>query len=315
MKQKNMNKLSKEFQNQFASHLIYDNAVFERIDPNVKLHDETKRHPLSSSAACINVIGSLSNEPGGLIKFLGSFGLQIEELLDFPSGVSFGDRIYPDKGYAVFEWIGPQISPINEPGGGRGLNRTSVDAFAVGIINGKITQILIEWKFTEGLSRPLVLGRFCGKKGIERFKRYSPILADLRKKGDFPFDFDDEYGRKDPRSLLGMYDLSPDHLYQLLRMTLLAKTTTGMDFGKYTFEDYRIVYLSHSQNDRINILHPEYLELSPGLKQFSGQQLHDVWKKILSPKDKEKFISGYWDKAISSIEDAELRTYLTERYS
>lgn len=310
-----MNKLSMEFQKQFASNLIFDPLVLERIDPGVKLHGETLRHPLSSSAACINVIGSLSNKPDGLIKFLGSFGLEIDEILEFPSGVSFGDRTYRDTGYSVFEWIGPLKSPINEPGGGRGLNRTSIDAFVVGIIKGKITQIFIEWKFTEGLNRPLVLGKFCGKKGIERLRRYSPILAELRRRDDFPFDFDEEYGLSDPRSLLGIYDLSPDHLYQLLRMTLLAKTTTGMDLGKDTLQDYRIVHLTHSQNERINTIHPEYLKLSPGLQRFSGHQLHDVWKTILAPRDKEKFFSGHWDKAIDMIESNELRTYLSDRYA
>jgi hypothetical protein len=98
-------------------------------------------------------------------------------------------------------------------------------------------------------------------------------------------------------------------------MTLLAKTTTGMDLGKDTLQDYRIVHLTHSQNDRINTLHSEYLVLSPGLKRFSGHQLHDVWKSLLSPGDKEKFFSGHWDKAISIIENNELRTYLTERYA
>ena len=304
-----------EFQKQFATNLIFDQSILERIDPTVKLHDETLRHPLSSSAACLNVIGSLSNKPDGLIKFLGSFGLEIEELLEFPSPVSFGDRIYRDTGYAVFEWIGPLKSPINEPGGGRGLNRTSIDAFAIGVINGKITQILVEWKFTEGLSRPLVLGRFCGKKGVERLRRYSPILAELKRHDAFPFDFDDEYRLSDPRSSLGIYDFSPDHLYQLMRMTLLAKKTIGIDLGKYTLEDYRIVHLTHSQNDRINTLHPEYLILSPGLKHFSGQQLHDVWKGLLSPSDREKFFSGHWDKSINTIEDNNLRTYLAERYA
>lgn len=303
-----------EFQKQFATNLIFDPSVPERIDPSVKLHDETIRHPLSSSAACLNVIGSMANKPGELIKFLGSFGLEIEELLEFPSPVSFGDRLYRDKGYAVFEWIGPLKSPINEPGGGRGQNRTSIDAFVLRKIDGKITQILIEWKFTEGLSRPLVLGRFCGKKGVERLRRYSPILAELRRQDDFPFDFDDEYGLSDPRSLLGIYDFSPDHLYQLLRMTLLAKKTIGTNLGRYTLQDYRIVHLTHSQNNKINTLQPEYLKLSPGLQRFSGRQLHEVWKELLSPRDKEKFISGFWDKAIGMIENNELRTYLAERY-
>jgi hypothetical protein len=309
-----MNKLSAEYQNQFKSNLIFDQAILERIDPAVKLHDQTKTNPLSSSAACLNVIGSLANKPDELIKFFGSIGFQIEELIEFPSPFTFGDRIYQDKGYAIFEWIGPFKSPINEGGGGRGLNRTSIDAFVMGKIDGKITQVLIEWKFTEGASRPITLGRFCGKTGIERLRRYSSILAKLKKQGDFPFDFDNEYGLSDPRSSLGLYDLSPDHFYQLLRMTLLAKTTIGMVLGKYTFEDYRVVHLTHSQNDLINTLQPEYLTLSPGLKRFSGEPLHEVWKTLLSPKDREKFFYGYWDKAINTIEDNELRTYLTNRY-
>jgi hypothetical protein len=111
-----------------------------------------------------------------------------------------------------------------------------------------------------------------------------------------------------------MYDFSPDHLYQLLRMTLLAKKTTGMSLGSYTLEDYRIVHLTHSQNNRINILHPEYLILSPGLKEFSGRQLHEVWKELLSPRDRERFVYGHWDRSISTIENNELRAYLSDRY-
>jgi hypothetical protein len=97
-------------------------------------------------------------------------------------------------------------------------------------------------------------------------------------------------------------------------MTLLAKKTTGSTLGKHTLEDYRIVHLTHSQNDRINILHPEYLILSPGLQQFSGQPLHDVWKGLLSPRDRARFFYGHWDKAINGIGNNELRTYLAERY-
>ena len=138
-----------------------------------------------------------------------------------------------------------------------------------------------------GIEPRTYLGRFCGEKGVERLRRYSPILAELKRKGDLPFDFDDEYGLGDPRSSLGMYDFSPDHIYHLLRMTLLAKTTTGMDLGKYTLQDYRIIHLTHSQNDRINTLHPEYLILSPGLKRFSGQQLHDVEDTLISKRKRE----------------------------
>ena len=310
-----MNKLSIEYQNQFTEKLIFDQSVLDRIDPSATLHNETFSHPLSSSAACLNVIGSLSDKPGELAKFLNAFGLEVEEILEFPSPVSFGKRLYKDKGYAVFEWVGPLRSPINERGGSRGKLRTSIDAYIVGIIGGKITQILIEWKFTEGKSRPLALGRFCGRKGIERLRRYTPILDELKRKDDFPFNFSQEYRENEPDSSLGICDFSPDHLYQLLRITLLAKKTTGMVLGNYPLQDYRVVHLTHSQNERINILHPEYLTLCPGLQPYSGHQLHEVWKTLLSPGEKEKFFAGYWDKAINQIENDELRTYLAKRYA
>jgi hypothetical protein len=310
-----VNKLDKDFQNRFSDNLIFDGTVMGRIDPAAKLHEETLRHPLSSSAACLNVIGSISCDPEELQRFFASFKLDVEELYEFPHGVTFGGRTYHDKGYVVFEWVGPGHSPINELGGGRGHLRTSVDAFVLARVNHKTTQILIEWKFTEGLSSGLALGRFCGGEGIERLSRYSQVLADLRKHHDLPFEFEEEYQPDHLRSEVGLYDLSPDHMYQLLRMTLLAKKTLGMRLGDYALEDYRIVHLTHSQNDQINILHREYLKFSPGLMQFSGQQLHDVWRSLLSTNEKERFVCGHWDKAITILRDDKLRSYLIERYA
>ncbi len=97
-------------------------------------------------------------------------------------------------------------------------------------------------------------------------------------------------------------------------MPLLAKTTAGKTIGKFTLDDYRIVHLTHSQNDSINILQPEYLALSPGLQRFSGRQLHEVWKELLSAREREKFVSGHWDTAISVLKNDKLRAYLSERY-
>lgn len=139
-----MNKLSIEYQEKFRDRLIYDPAVFDRIDPHVKLHEETKGHPLSSSAACLNVIGAMSLDPDGLRAYLNSFGLEIDEVLKFPSPVVVGGRAYADEGYAIFEWVGPKLSPINETGGGRGQNRTSIDAFLIAKIKGHLTQIFVE---------------------------------------------------------------------------------------------------------------------------------------------------------------------------
>ncbi len=302
-----MDRLTKDFQSKFQDHCIFDKTVFENIDPKVKLHDETKKNPLSSAAACLNVLGSIMHQPGELMNFLNHFGLEIEKLYEFPTNSNVGERIYADKGYVIFEWVGPQKSPINEKGGGRGFQRTSVDAYVIAKIKGKITQLLIEWKFTEGLSRPLALEKFSGLKGLERLNRYSSILLPFRKKDDFPFNFTEEKG-------LGLSDFSADHLYQLLRMTLLAKMTTPIQIGDFRVEDYRIVHLSHSMNKEIEILHEKYVEFSPGLKKYAGKKLYEVWNEILSPYERERFKCGHWDEAIKDIKDEKLREYLTKRY-
>ena len=132
-----MDKLSMEFQEQFDGNLIFAPSVLDDIDPAARLHEETLRHPLSSSAACLNVLGSLAGDSRALITFLRFFGLEVENLYEFPSPISVGGRTYRDKGYVVFEWVGPRRSPINERAGGRGHNRTSVDAFLLGKVDGK----------------------------------------------------------------------------------------------------------------------------------------------------------------------------------
>lgn len=301
-----MDKLSIDYQKQFKKRLIYDESIFNSIDPSVKLHDKTKINPLSSAASCLNVLGSLANKPEELKQFLNTFDLNVSNLIEFPSGANVNGLTYNDKGYVVFEWIGPKKSPINEGSGGRGQNRTSIDAFIIAEIQGILTQLLIEWKFTEGKSRQLVLKRFSGNKGLERLRRYSEVLVSWRNTDSFPFNFEEEG--------IGLYDFSVDHLYQLLRITLLAKTTTPIQIGGINIQNYRIVHLSHSLNDQIEILWDKYLTYSPGLKKYSGMKLYKVWRTILSPNEKEKFICGYWGTAIKSIKDDKLREYLLERY-
>lgn len=72
-------------------------------------------------------------------------------------------------------------------GGSLGHQRTSRYDYIIARINGKIAQLLIEWKFTEGQSRPLALERFSGNKGLERLRRHSSILTPLRNKEEFLF--------------------------------------------------------------------------------------------------------------------------------
>ncbi len=309
-----MDKLTIDYQKKFEGKLIYDPEVLKRIDPRVKLHEETESHPMSSSASCLNVLGSMGENPEDLKEFLNSFGLKIDRLIEFPYGAKvkgsgYEDCLdYNDRGYVVFEWIGPKRSLINEGSkGGRGNMRTSIDAFVLAKIEGKITQVLIEWKFIEGIFRPMKNFVFSGLRGVERLRRYSGILQRLRKKKSFPYNFSQEGG-------IGISDFGVDHLYQLLRMTLLAKMTTPIKIGEIPVSDYRIVHLTHSENQELKTLQDHHLVQSPGLKSFSGEKLHDFWRGILVESEKEKFTGTHWDKAIARIKDDNLKRYLNERY-
>lgn len=302
-----MDKLSIDFQKQFSDKLIFDRSILDCIDPTAKLHDEALRHPLSSAGACLNVLGSLGSDKEALKAYLNSLGFGITKVFDFPTRADVGGQVYNDRSSVVFEWIGPRESPINERGGGRGLNKTSIDAYVIAEIDGKVAQILIEWKFTEGSSRPIALNKFAGLRGIERTRRYSSVLFEMRGP-DFPFAFTEEGG-------LSIQDFSTDHLYQLLRMTLLARKTTPLDVGPLHIEDYRIAHLSHSGNPKINVIQPEYARYCPGLQGLIGKDFHEVWTTLLAPDERCKFIAAYWDQGISAIKNPELRDYLQTRYA
>ncbi len=177
------------------------------------------------------------------------------------------------------------------------------------MIGGKKTQILIEWKFTESYNRAASLQKFAGIAGTERARRYSKVLAELRSAKQFIFNMKYEGG-------WGLHDLGYEPLYQLLRMTLLAKTTTPLQIGeRIEVEDYRILHLTHSTNMRLNIVTDRHLRFCPGLAGFADASLHDLWGSILAPDEAPKFSSGYWNEHLGLITDTDLRTYLTDRYA
>ena len=163
-------KTTREFQEKFRGKQFFNDEILKGISNNVKLHEEVN-NPLSSAAACLNVMGYLNQNTDKIIPFFKSFGIEIQEVLNFPTGVNYDGEIYDDIGPIIFEWIGPKKSPINEKGGSRGQNKTSIDAFVICKIEGKITQILIEWKFTEKYTTGKMLHNFGGLKGIERIRR------------------------------------------------------------------------------------------------------------------------------------------------
>ena len=301
--------LTDEYQAKCANNQFFDASIRNNIDPKVKLHTELN-HVRSSAASCIYVLGNLGKTENinDLIIFLNHFGLNVEEIIPFPSGEYIGGKHYKDKGNVVFEWVGPLKSPINERGGNRGIYRTSIDAYILAKIDRKITQLLIEWKFTETYPSETFTHRFGGLKGNERLRRYSNVLAKLRKKKDFPFDMHDE-------DTFGLSDLGYEPFYQLLRMTLLAKATTPMQLtSNISIQDYRVIHLSHSQNVELNYLSEKHLFFSPGLRHLAGKTLHESWKSILTDSERNKFFGGYWDEAIQTISDTRLKEYLRKRY-
>lgn len=302
-------KLREAFQRKWKEQPIYDETIFSQIDENVQLHKEI-RNVRSSAAACLNVIGSLNNNVGDLIDFLNQFDLKVQEIIPFPTGADIDGEVYNDVGNAIFEWIGPKSSPINERGGKRGQNRTSIDAYVLARIDDKITQILIEWKFTETYTNNLNLNKFGGIAGNERLRRYSSTLANLRDNKDFPFrmKYEDDWG---------LPDLGYEPFYQLLRMTLLAKTTTPLNISRsIEVRDYVILHLTHSANTALNIVTAANLRFCAGLLNLSGKPLHEIWQGyILDVKEACKFRYGFWNKNLDVISDVGLRNYLKERYA
>lgn len=303
-----MSKLDEAYQARWSSRTLYDRAVLSDIGKRVQLHTELD-HVLSSASACLNVLGNLRNDASSLTRFLNCFGLEIEEVIPFPTDCTIGGETYDDRGLVIFEWIGPGRSTLNERGGKRGQNRTSIDAYVLGSIGGRLTQVLIEWKFSETYRSDRQHQKFGGARGTERARRYSLVLTRLRKEKSFPFRMAEEGG-------WGFHDLGYEPLYQLLRMTLLAKTTTPLQLTSgLEAVDYRILHLTHSDNRDLNTLSERHLRFSGALAHKGGSTLHEVWRDLLAAEDAQRFAAGHWNLHLDTIADSQLRPYLTERYA
>lgn len=302
-----VNKLSLDYQKRWANRQFFDRTVLNDIDlEHVTLHGEVS-NPMSSQASCLNVMGYLNRRPDNIKSFFSNFSINMTNVIDFPTGVNVGGEIYNDKGPIIFEWIGPRHSPIYERSGSRGKLRTSIDAYLLAILNNKVTQFLIEWKFSENYNSETYNHKFAGIQGNERLRRYSSVIATLRKEKKIPFNFSNK---------LGLYDLGYEPYYQLLRMTLLAKMTTHLRLTEgLQIEDYKIIHLVHSANDSLKSLNMGNVKYSPGLRRFVGREIHDIWRnEILTPVESVHFVFGYWNKVISQLSESEYKNYLVERY-
>ena len=129
----------------------------------------------------------------------------------------------------------------------------------------------------------------------------------MRNSKDFPFRFNNVGG-------IGLYDFGYEPFYQLLRMTLLAKMTTPIMIGKHSIQDYRILHITHSDNSKLNILSKSNIKFCPGLINYQGMNIHEVWLDLLSDYEKNKFRAGYWNQSLDLITDNDLKNYLIERY-
>lgn len=234
-----MNVLSKEHQEKWRNHQFISSEVLSLIKRNgIKAHTGIN-NPISSQAACMNFWYPFIEErqKENLRSFLECFGIYAEKILTIKPNSTFYDAIYKDSGNVLFEWIGPCKSPIGENDGYlRGCHRTSIDAYILAKINGKVTQILIEWKFTESYSSKHNTGKFLGAKGIERLARYAPIIARDREFGQeilFNLNEIDDWG---------LTDICYEPFYQLLRQHLLGQETIGTRFGDYYIQDYMVLF-------------------------------------------------------------------------
>ncbi|HSA05991.1 MAG TPA: hypothetical protein P5556_02300 [Candidatus Gastranaerophilales bacterium] len=310
-----MNVLSKDYQQKWQGNNLLTPKMWELFRKNrIKAHNGIN-NPISSQACCMNFWYPFITEEQkeNLRDFLEVFGIKAQKILTFKPNSTFYDCIYPDSGNVLFEWIGPIRSPIGENDGYmRGHQRTSIDAYILAKINNRVTQILIEWKFTESYSSRHNTGKFLGAKGIERLARYAPIIAKYREWGkEILFNLDEiDYW--------GLYDICYEPFYQLLRQHLLAQETLGRRFGDYYIEDYIIMHLSHSQNHKLNILTENQAEYSKGLAKHVGREIHEIWHGLLSNGHKNKFIGEYWDLCFQKYKiPPELNCwgdYISERY-
>lgn len=294
---------------------LYSDEIFEILKRGrIKAHNGLNS-PISSQASCLNFWYPFVDpkNKGELINLLKHFGIFAEDIITIGPDWMFDKTLYRDNGNVLFEWIGPELSPIGEENGYmRGHHRTSIDAYILALINGKVTQILIEWKYTEHYSSKHNTGKFLGGKGVERLSRYSPIIARDRRAGrDILFNLAhiDDWG---------LYDVCYEPFYQLLRQHMLGQETVGMSFGPYIIEDYIVMHLSHSKNDKLNILQEKHCTYSKGLMPFVGQELHKIWMRLLNENQKKHFIGGYWDEVIDrylpSVELEHWHNFMSKRF-
>ena len=302
-----MNKLSKEYQKKWEDYPLFDSNIIERLRGcGIKDHPELK-NVMSSQGACMNVLGFFAEQVNKnlLLEFVRKCGIEADDVIEIDENYSQKLNLkYHGEGLLIFEWIGPRASIINEGnGGGRGFQRTSTDAYLLIRQGNKIIQILIEWKFTESyINSP---NRFFGGRGLERLRRYSTLLQEYRRNKSPLLSLKDEDN-------WGLSDLGYEPYYQLLRMHLLGRESTK----KFEIaDDYIVLHLNHSENEKLNSLSKVNLENYPGLKRNNDDSIYGTWEKLLSDEERTRFKHSYWNEVLKDLHsNSEWFKYIEERY-
>ena len=212
-----------------------------------------KNHALSSQVCCVNFLGPLMHRPTLLASIMESaLGIESPQMVPV-SKDRHGTDIFVD-----FEWIGAADHLGEWPANGRatrGANATSADAAVrYRAPDGKLTTVLIEWKFTESYGQPI------NPKGNEtRIRRY----ADKTFYPDGPLRCD--LGLK-------VQDFFWEPFYQLARQQMLA---------------WRMERTAEDGADRVIVLHISaagntalHKVTAPALKPL-GSDAFDVFRALL----------------------------------
>jgi len=203
-------------------------------------------HLLDSQVQCVNTLLSLAAQPDLGLAFARTVEPQAHELVEVEDG-----------SVVAFEWIGAR-DYLGERRGrpaARGRFTTSIDAFLVARrVDGGLTGIIVEWKFTESYDRPV---RFRGPGGTDRREVYRAM-------------YEAPGGPFRTRPPIEAYFHEPH--YQLLRLVLLAQ---GMvEAGELGMDRAVVVHAVPHGNRTL-------LETVPDGLSHLGSTVPEVWGELV----------------------------------
>ena len=203
-------------------------------------------HLLDSQVQCVNTLLSLAAQPDRGLAFARSVEPQAHELVEVEDG-----------SVVAFEWIGAR-DYLGERRGrpaARGRFTTSIDAFLVARrVDGGLTGIIVEWKFTESYSWPVPYIR---RNGTDRRDTYRPFFEAK----NTPFAI---------RPDISAFFQEPH--YQLMRQALLGAAMVRA--GEFGIDQAVLLHLVPVGNHTLRRTVPE------GLKDL-GDEIDAVWHRLL----------------------------------